>query len=792
MPITSPTVRFVFTAIVAQGDMLDLQFTDHKVALDSVIAAINDIRRTDGALKNGIVTSDSLAPGLLTTLTTAFQAAIAADAASADAAKTIAVTAKDDAVTAKNAAQTSAASALASATAVAGGAGTALANAIAAANTITAAANAVAVSVTDAENAENDAEGAAALAQEWAEVSVAWAEHMPDTIPPNILATMGVTGDHWSSRWWANRAALDATQVAIDADRASNAALSAEADADRSENAADASEAAYDEFSTHYLGEFATPPVADNDGNGLTTGALYFNTTLNQMFVWNGTTWQGFAGASTAVSVSFVPTGSVSSTNVQAAIAEVASEYASADTATLNSAKSYADTQDAGLQAQIDTAQDTADASVKKAGDTMTGLLLLSGAPTAPLHAATKLYVDAVDTNADSRVSKAGDTMSGALTIQMSWPAIYLRKSNAAESNQLFGYSFGGSLRWIARLGEDAADNFALLRYNDAGTLIDRPLIIDRATGVLATTKRPVFNGGLAWDYLNFPMDITTVPPTPGDAPVWDGTKFVPGLSGGAVVSSTPPTFKPGSLWWNKDNGSLFVAYADGNSNQWVSTTPVVDPSVYLLKGDNLQGLGNTDTSMSNLGMTSVGIAVAKAASPAAARAAIGLLWTPVSVARPTSPVAAIDMAIPANCNSIRFGGCVVLPTGSILYAALSFDGGATYLTGATDYIYSYFYQNGAALTGVGTTSSSAFPMVASVSNAFLLKGPIDAQMSLGGGGFVTRYKAQSSGLATDLNSVLYHGYSASTVRPTHIRFYPSGGGNIGVGTEIIMEASNG
>jgi hypothetical protein len=41
---------------------------------------------------------------------------------------------------------------------------------------------------------------------DWAEVSAEWAEHMPDTIPPNILAVMGITGDHWSARWWANRA----------------------------------------------------------------------------------------------------------------------------------------------------------------------------------------------------------------------------------------------------------------------------------------------------------------------------------------------------------------------------------------------------------------------------------------------------------------------------------------------------------------------------------------------------------------------------------------------------------
>jgi hypothetical protein len=49
--------------------------------------------------------------------------------------------------------------------------------------------------------------GAVAEAEEWAVVSQAWAEHMPDTIPPNILAEMAITGEHWSARWWAKQAA---------------------------------------------------------------------------------------------------------------------------------------------------------------------------------------------------------------------------------------------------------------------------------------------------------------------------------------------------------------------------------------------------------------------------------------------------------------------------------------------------------------------------------------------------------------------------------------------------------
>jgi hypothetical protein len=62
-------------------------------------------------------------------------------------------------------------------------------------------------------NADNHAEGFANLASDYADVTQAWAEHMPDTIPPNILAVMNVTGDHWSSRWWANQAALTVTKA---------------------------------------------------------------------------------------------------------------------------------------------------------------------------------------------------------------------------------------------------------------------------------------------------------------------------------------------------------------------------------------------------------------------------------------------------------------------------------------------------------------------------------------------------------------------------------------------------
>ena len=48
-----------------------------------------------------------------------------------------------------------------------------------------------------------------------------------------------------------------------------------------------------------YLGAKATDPSVDNDGNVLTVGATYFNTTTNKMRVWNGTVWADLSSSAT-------------------------------------------------------------------------------------------------------------------------------------------------------------------------------------------------------------------------------------------------------------------------------------------------------------------------------------------------------------------------------------------------------------------------------------------------------------------------------------------------------------
>ena len=64
-----------------------------------------------------------------------------------------------------------------------------------------------------------------------------------------------------------------------------------------SEAAASATEAAntLDSFDDRYLGAKASDPTADNDGDALIAGALYFNTAIEGLKVYTGSTWNTVA-----------------------------------------------------------------------------------------------------------------------------------------------------------------------------------------------------------------------------------------------------------------------------------------------------------------------------------------------------------------------------------------------------------------------------------------------------------------------------------------------------------------
>lgn len=161
------------------------------------------------------------------------------------------------------------------------------------------------------------------------------------TVSDDASPTTGLArGGHWTrfvpalaqivavAQWVLTKAG----DVSVSASAAAASASSAASGAAAAASAATAAEAALDQFTDQYLGPKAADPTTDNDGNPLVEGALYTRTTAPKgLRVYDGAAWVVPAASSLSASaVAFTPAGSISATNVQAAIESVDSSIAAA------------------------------------------------------------------------------------------------------------------------------------------------------------------------------------------------------------------------------------------------------------------------------------------------------------------------------------------------------------------------------------------------------------------------------------------------------------------------------
>ena len=65
----------------------------------------------------------------------------------------------------------------------------------------------------------------------------------------------------------------------------------------------------YDNFDDRYLGAKSTAPSVDNDGNALITGAIYWNSSSNQMFAWTGSAWGSISSTADVYRFRFTASG---------------------------------------------------------------------------------------------------------------------------------------------------------------------------------------------------------------------------------------------------------------------------------------------------------------------------------------------------------------------------------------------------------------------------------------------------------------------------------------------------
>jgi hypothetical protein len=269
------------------------------------------------AAASSATASASSATAAATSATSAATSATAAatSATSASASATAAATSATSAAASATNAATSATSAANSATTAAASVATIAGYATASANSATAAATSATSAATSAGSSETSAIASATSASAAATSATSAATSATSAAASATAAATSAT----SAATSASSALTSQTAAATSAASALTSQTAAATSATSAENSATASQGyataastsaasaatsatsaatTYDNFDDRYLGSKSSAPTVDNDGNTLLVGAIYWNSTLNNMYVWSGTAWVQIATTS--------------------------------------------------------------------------------------------------------------------------------------------------------------------------------------------------------------------------------------------------------------------------------------------------------------------------------------------------------------------------------------------------------------------------------------------------------------------------------------------------------------
>ena len=156
-----------------------------------------------------------------------------------------------------------------------------------AATSATSAASSASTASTAATNASNSASTASTAA-----TNAATSETNAATSETNAATSATAAASSASSASTsASAASTSATNAATSETNAATSASAAAASQAAAATSAASAASAYDTFDDRYLGSKASDPTVDNDGNPLVSGALYFNSTENEMRVYDGANW---------------------------------------------------------------------------------------------------------------------------------------------------------------------------------------------------------------------------------------------------------------------------------------------------------------------------------------------------------------------------------------------------------------------------------------------------------------------------------------------------------------------
>lgn len=226
----------------------------------------------------------------LTTNTDAAKWDLIVDAATATTSATAAATSATAAATSATASATSATSAASSATTATTKAGEAATSATGAASSATSATSSASTATTKASEASTSATAAASSATAAASSATSATSSASSATSSASTATTKASEASTSASTSTTKASEAATSATAAATSATSAATSATASASSATAAASSATSAASSLST-FQGQYHGAASSD-PSSGLDAGDLYFNTSTNQLKVYNGSAWQ--------------------------------------------------------------------------------------------------------------------------------------------------------------------------------------------------------------------------------------------------------------------------------------------------------------------------------------------------------------------------------------------------------------------------------------------------------------------------------------------------------------------
>jgi hypothetical protein len=168
----------------------------------------------------------------------------------------------------------------------------------------------------------------------------------------------------------------------------------------------------FDNFDDIYLGAKASDPTVDNDGNALAVGAVYFNTTEEEIRFYNGTVWERpeYSASQSALAAQ------ASATSASGSATAASGSASAASTSATNAASSATAAQTAETAAELaetnaETAETNAAASASAASSSA------SSASTSATNASNSASAAATSaTNASNSATSASTSASSAST----------------------------------------------------------------------------------------------------------------------------------------------------------------------------------------------------------------------------------------------------------------------------------------------------------------------------------------------------------------------------------------